>query len=200
MHDGFMSVTQAVPDAVLDIRYAGTYNFVGEPIDGYLAHRALLTREAASALSRAADTFRRDGYRVVVYDAYRPQRAVDHFVRWAGMPDERMRAAFYPDLEKGVLFERGYIARRSGHSRGSTIDLTICRMDGESVDMGGPFDFFGPVSAHGARGITDQQAQNRAYLCGVMEASGFCRYDEEWWHYTLAGEPYPETYFDFPID
>lgn len=200
MQEGFVSVTEAAPDAVLDIRYAGTYNFVGERIDGYGDHRALLTTQAAQALRGAADALRKDGYRLVIYDAYRPQRAVDHFIRWAQSPDERMRAAFYPDIDKAHLFARGYIIGRSGHSRGSTIDLTICRMDGESVDMGGPFDFFGPRSAHGAAGLTARQAENRAYLRRTMEAHGFQPYVEEWWHYTLRDEPYPETYFDFPIE
>lgn len=196
----FCYVTEYVPDALLDIRYAGENNFVGAPIDGYCAAQAILTRPAAQALASAAEAFRAQGLRLLIYDAYRPQRAVDHFVRWAQDPaDDRMKAAFYPALDKTELFPRGYIAARSGHSRGSTVDLTLVHADGTPLDMGGTFDFFGPVSAHGASGVTPAQLQNRKLLRRVMLAHGFADYSEEWWHYRLADEPYPDTYFDFPI-
>lgn len=200
MPENFCYVTDSVPDALLDIRYAGEYNFVGTPIDGYHAPRAILTRPAAKALAQAADALRVQGYRLLIYDAYRPQRAVDHFVRWAQAPsDDRMKAVFYPSLEKSELLPRGYIAARSGHSRGSTVDLTLADMDGTPVDMGGTFDFFSPVSAQDAAEITTAQRRNRRLLRRVMLAHGFTDYSEEWWHYRLADEPYPDTYFDFPI-
>ena len=200
MPQDFCYLTDFVVDALLDIRYAGENNFVGAPIDGYLAPRAILTRPAATALARAADALRAQGYRLLIFDAYRPQRAVDHFVRWAQSPaDDRMKPLFYPDLCKSELFPRGYIARRSGHSRGSTVDLTLSCPDGAPVDRGGTFDFFGPVSAHGAHGLSAGQLQNRELLRRVMLSHGFDDYSEEWWHYRLAKEPYPDTYFDFPV-
>lgn len=195
----FCDVSALIPDALLDIRYAGTHNFVGEPIDGYFAPQAILTRPAAQALCHAAADFRAMGYRILIYDAYRPQRAVDHFVRWAQTDDARMKAEFYPTLSKNELFPRGYIAARSGHSRGSTVDLTLVDGDGTPLDMGGAFDFFGPVSGHDAPGLTSLQRENRALLRRIMLAHGFTDYSEEWWHYRLANEPYPDTYFDFPI-
>ena len=199
MPETFCRITELIPDALMDIRYAGTHNFVGEPIDGYAAPQALLTIPAAQALQCAAADFRAMGLRMLVYDAYRPQRAVDHFVRWAQNDDQRMKAEFYPALEKSELFPRGYIAARSGHSRGSTVDLTLVQADGTPLDMGGEFDFFGPVSAHDAPGLTPLQRENRELMRRVMMKHGFTDYSEEWWHYRLADEPYPDTYFDFPI-
>jgi D-alanyl-D-alanine dipeptidase len=196
----FCDVATLIPDAVLDIRYAGYNNFVGRPVDGYHAARAILTRPAARALVRAADALRAQGYRLCLFDAYRPQRAVDHFMRWAQDPQDTCgKAQFYPQLEKKDLFPLGYIAARSGHSRGSTVDLTLAYPDGSAVDMGGPFDFFGPVSALYAAQITPAQRTNRALLHQAMTDAGFRDYSEEWWHYTLRDEPYPNTYFDFPI-
>ncbi len=199
--DGFVTLAEAVPDAILEIRYYSTYNFVGERIDGYEHPCALLTKEAARALKAASDDCVRRGYRLKIYDAYRPQRAVAHFVRWAAdTGDTRMKAPFYPNLDKSVLFAQGYIAEKSGHSRGSTVDLTLFDMKtGKEVDMGGTFDWFGGESHPDFRGITEAQYANRMLLREIMLAHGFKPLEEEWWHFTLANEPYPDTYFDFPV-
>lgn len=199
--DAFVLVSEAIPDALLDIRYYTTYNFVGARIDGYEAPVALLTREAASALRRVSDDFRKQGLRLVIYDAYRPQRAVDHFVRWAAdLSADSMKAVFYPEVDKADLFERGFIARRSGHSRGSTVDLTLFdERAGTPLDMGGPFDFFGELSHPDYAGVTPQQHANRMLLREAMLNRGFKPLSTEWWHFALIDEPYPDTYFDFPV-
>ena len=198
--DGFVSVSEVIPDVLLDVRYYSTYNFVGERVDGYEAPVVLLTKEAAAALSLVNADMRRKGLRLVLYDGYRPQRAVDHFVRWAESADDSMRAAFYPDVEKRALFERGFIARRSGHSRGSTIDLTLLdEKGGTPLDMGGPFDFFGELSHPDSPAVTPVQHENRMLLREAMLAHGFKPLSTEWWHFTLKDEPYPDTYFDFPV-
>ena len=198
---GFVALAEAVPDAILEPRYYSTYNFVGERIDGYEEPCALLTMEAARALREASDDCVRRGYRLKIYDAYRPQRAVAHFVRWASdLDDTRMKPYFYRDLDKSVLFERGYIAEKSGHSRGSTVDLTLFDMKtGKEVDMGGTFDWFGLESHPDYKGVTKEQYANRMLLREIMLAHGFKPLAEEWWHFTLANEPYPDTYFDFPV-
>ena len=199
--DGFVTLAEAVPDVILEIRYYSTYNFVGERIDGYEQPCALLSKEAAKALKAASDDCVKRGYRLKIYDAYRPQRAVAHFVRWAADVDDlRMKAPFYPNLDKSVLFKQGYIAERSGHSRGSTVDLTLFDMTtGKEVDMGGTFDWFGEESHPDYRGISAAQFKNRMLLREIMVAHGFKPLAEEWWHFTLANEPYPDTYFDFPV-
>ena len=198
--DGFVSVSEAIPDVLLDVRYYSTYNFVGERVDGYEAPVVLLTREAASALALVNQDMRAKGLRLVLYDGYRPQRAVDHFVRWAESADESMRAAFYPDVDKRDLFDRGFIARRSGHSRGSTVDLTLLvEKTGHLLDTGGPFDFFGEISHPDYSGITPEQHENRMLLREAMLAHDFKPLSTEWWHFTLKDEPYPDTYFDFPV-
>ena len=198
---GFAALAEAVPDVILEPRYYSTYNFVGERIDGYEEPCALLTKEAARALRAASDDCVRRGYRLKIYDAYRPQRAVAHFVRWASdVGDTRMKPYFYRDLDKSVLFERGYIAEKSGHSRGSTVDLTLFDMKtGKEVDMGGTFDWFGLESHPDYKGVTKEQYANRMLLREIMLAHGFKPLAEEWWHFTLASEPYPDTYFDFPV-
>lgn len=200
--EGFVYVTDVIATAQLEIRYFTGYNFIGTPIDGYLAPTAVLTQEAAEALKKAADLLEEQGYYIKIFDAYRPQQAVDHFVRWAqDLEDQRMKEYFYPEVEKELLFELGYIASRSGHSRGSTVDLTLVYKDSlEEVDMGSPFDFFGEISHHGTELISEKQARNRAVLRDAMLAAGFQLYPEEWWHYTLAAEPYPDQYFNFPVD
>ena len=199
--DGFVPLAEAVPDAILEIRYYSTYNFVGDRIDGYEQPCAILTKEAAKALKAASDECVKRGYRLKIYDAYRPQRAVAHFVRWADdVGDTRMKPHFYPNLDKSVLFKQGYIAERSGHSRGSTVDLTLFDMKtGKEVDMGGTFDWFGKESHPSYRNITKEQFANRMLLRDIMTTHGFKPIDEEWWHFTLANEPYPDTYFDFPV-
>jgi len=197
----FVLLSEAVPDALLEIRYYSTFNFVGSRIDGYDEPTALITKEAAAALKAVSDELAEKGYRLRVYDAYRPQTAVDHFMRWAlSVSDDRMRQYFYPGLEKAVLFPRGYIAEYSGHSRGSTVDLTLFDMKtGKDADMGGTFDFFGEISHPDFRGITEEQYNNRMILRQAMLAHGFEPFDMEWWHFTLADEPFPDTYFTFPV-
>ena len=197
----FVLLTDAVPDAILEIRYYSTYNFVGDRIDGYEQPVALLTREAAFALRQVSDELVQKGYRLKIYDAYRPQMAVSHFMRWAlDFEDTRMKPYFYPELEKDVLFPLGYIAEHSGHSRGSTVDLTLFDMTTEKeVDMGGTFDYFGELSHPDYTGITQEQYANRMLLREAMLAHGFKPLAEEWWHFTLAEEPYPDTYFTFPV-
>ena len=216
----FVALTDAVPDAILEIRYYGTYNFVGERIDGYLEPTALLTKEAAQALKAVSDEVIAKGYRLKIYDAYRPQDAVDHFVRWAqDVSDIRMKPYFYPDLDKSVLFEQEYIMAKSGHTRGSTVDLTLFDMATEKeVDMGGTFDWFGPEShpdfcgnpntgqytgnnskSPTGRSITEEQFNNRMILRKAMLNHGFKPLESEWWHFTLKNEPYPDTYFNHPV-
>lgn len=198
---GFVSVSDVIPDALLDVRYYTTYNFVGERIDGYEQPVVLMTKEAAAALALVNRDMRAQGLRLVVYDAYRPQRAVDHFVRWAeDVSDTRMKAIFYPEVDKADLFERGFIAKRSGHSRGSTVDLTLLdEKSGMLLDMGGPFDFFGELSHPDFAGVTTEQHANRMLLRDAMVTHGFRPLSTEWWHFTLVNEPYPDTYFDFPV-
>lgn len=199
----FVLLTDVVPDAILEIRYFGTYNFVGSRVDGYEQPTALLTKEAAAALKAVSDDVISQGYRLKIYDAYRPQKAVDHFVRWAeDLEDTRMKPYFYPELDKSVLFDQGYIDARSGHSRGSTVDLTLFDMTTEKeVDMGGTFDFFGELSHPDYVGeLTEQQIANRNILREAMMRHGFRPLDTEWWHFTLNEEPYPGTFFEFPVN
>ena len=209
----FVNITDVVPDVILEIRYFGTYNFVGARIDGYLQPTALLTREAADSLKAVSDDLKAQGYRLKIYDAYRPQCAVDHFVRWGkDLSDTLMKSYFYPNECKDSLFIKEYIATRSGHSRGSTLDLTLFDMRTEKeADMGGTFDWFGKESHPDCGGnpetgiyrqndtITAQQFENRMILRRAMLAHGFKPYDCEWWHFTLRNEPFPDTYFDIPV-
>jgi D-alanyl-D-alanine dipeptidase len=200
--DGFVDLADFLPDAILEIRYHTSYNFVGVPIDGYEQPTALLTREAAEALRAVSDDVIAQGYRLKIYDAYRPQCAVDHFVRWAAnIPDTLMKPYFYPDLDKSVLFEELYIMEKSGHTRGSTVDLTLFDMATEKeVDMGGTFDWFG-IESHPdyTATLTPEQYANRMILRDAMVRHGFKTLDSEWWHFTLKDEPYPDTYFTFPV-
>lgn len=198
--EGFVVVQEYVPDVMTDVRYYGTYNFVGEHIDGYDEPLVILTAEAADALRRASDDAVSRGYRLKVYDGYRPQRAVDHFCRWAETDDTSMKGYFYPDIDKADAFSLGYVARQSGHSRGSTVDITLFDMSlGRDADMGGTFDFFGGLSHSDYQGITDEQYANRMLLRDIMVSAGFVPITTEWWHFVLDGEPYPSTYFDFPV-
>ena len=197
----FVAIPDIVPDVILEIRYFGTYNFVGTRIDGYLAPTALLTRRAADSLRVVSDELRARGYRLKIYDAYRPQCAVDHFVRWAAdVADTAMRRYFYPDVDKSLLFEQEYIMEKSGHTRGSTVDLTLFDMAAEKeADMGGTFDWFGEESHPDYQGITEAQYANRMLLREAMLRHGFKPLESEWWHFTLVDEPYPDTYFNFPV-
>ena len=198
---GFVLLSDYVPHVVQEIRYYSTYNFIGERIDGYEEPVALLTKEAARALKSVAGELIVQGYRLKVFDAYRPACAVKHFVLW-GIEDQdvRMKPYFYPELEKQELFAKGYIAKQSSHSRGSAVDLTLLDMKtGKEVDMGSPFDLFSEASHPDYRGITDEQYENRMRLQRVMLRNGFQPIDCEWWHFALADEPYPDTYFAFPV-
>ena len=199
--EGFVYVTDAVPDVILDIRYYSTYNFLGVRVDDYNAPVAIITEEAARALVQVNAEVRAQGYLLRVFDAYRPQGAVDHFVRWAEDPNDILtKEYFYPDIAKDRIIPDGYIMERSGHSRGSTIDLTLVDMlTGKELDMGTAFDFFGIESHHWTPLITQEQTDNRMILRNAMERAGFVAYEGEWWHYTLGNEPYPDTFFDFPV-
>ena len=198
---GFVLLSDHVPGIVQEIRYFSTYNFVGDRIDGYEEPVAILTKEAARALKTVANQANVMGYRLKIFDAYRPATAVKHFVLW-GIEDldQRMKPFFYPELEKQALFTEGYIASKSSHSRGSTVDLTLLDMrTGKELDMGSPFDFFSEVSHPDCRTITDEQYANRMTLQELMTKNGFRPIDCEWWHFTLEDEPYPDTYFSFPV-
>lgn len=199
---GFVLLGDRIPDAILEMRYYSTYNFIGERIHGYEEPVALCTREAAAALQGVSQEMLSLGYRLKIYDAYRPQTAVDHFVAWAeNTQDTRMKEYFYQKQEKAKLFENGFIAKRSGHSRGSTIDLTLFDMrTGKDVDMGSTFDLFDDISwSEYAGELTTVQRQNRVLLRSVMIRFGFLPLESEWWHFTLKDEPYPDTYFRFPV-
>jgi len=201
--DGFVYLDVVVPQLQVDLRYAGTHNFVGDKIDGYQSQRPIITRQAALALKKVQEDLQPFGLGLKVFDAYRPQRAVDHFVRWAkDIKDTRMKSEFYPHVNKEHLFRDDYIASKSGHSRGSTIDLTIVALgdkDGGELPMGTAFDFFGPESWPEHRNISPEQRAHRLLLQTIMKKYGFKSYAKEWWHFTLANEPYPDTYFDFPV-
>lgn len=197
---GFVVLGEFIPDIIQEIRYYSTYNFVGERIDGYEVPCALMTREAAEALKKVSDDVMKMGYRLKVFDAYRPQMGVDHFMRWAESNDTSMKAYFYPKIAKDRIIPEGYVDRKSGHSRGSTIDLTLFDMKtGKEVDMGGTFDHFGIESHPDYKKITKAQYKNRMILRDVMIKHGFKPLATEWWHFTLKDEPYPDTYFTFPV-
>lgn len=197
----FVTLQDIDPTIPQEIRYFTAHNFTGAPVDGYLAPECILTRAAAEALRRAQQRFAQQGYTLKVYDCYRPQQAVDDFVRWAGnLGDQRTKAEFYPHVDKSTLFRDGYIDYHSGHSRGSTVDLTIVRLPDESVDMGTEFDYFDPLAHTLDPHIQGAQLANRLLLEDILQEQGFVNYVNEWWHFTYQPEPYPDTYFDFPVD
>lgn len=202
--DGFVYVDQVIPDVMVDLRYHSDNNFIGRPVDGYETSRLIMTAEAARALKQVHMELERFGLGLKIFDAYRPQRAVDHFVRWAkDTSDNRMKAFYYPDIEKKDLFSKGYIADKSSHSRGSTVDLTIVYRDPDGhfkeLDMGSGFDFFSPLSWPSNLSIGPVSRAHRMLLQKLMVANGFVPYAEEWWHFTLKDEPFPNEYFDFPV-
>ncbi len=201
MHGDFAFVDQLVPGIRWDAKYATWDNFTGKPVDGYLANRIAGTRALCAALARARDKAASLGFGLLLWDGYRPQRAVDCFLRWSQRPEDgRTKPRHYPNISRADMLEKGYVAAKSGHSRGSAVDLTLYYLaTGELAPMGGGHDLMDPVSHHGAKGITLVEAINRQYLRSIMNTSGFSSYDCEWWHYTLEGEPYPGTYFDFPV-
>jgi len=197
---GFDKIYNVIDDAVFDLRYYSPYNFTGHKIRGYKAPVAYMTKEALQALAVAAAELRSQGYRIVVWDAYRPQKAVDDFVAWINDPKDPGNKSFYPDLEKSDLIAGDYIMPKSDHTRGSTIDLTIIKKNGISVDMGGMFDLFSERSHPDFRRLTKKQRRNRRILRDAMVKAGFKPLDSEWWHFTLENEPYPDTYFNFDVE
>ncbi|MFI9452334.1 D-Ala-D-Ala dipeptidase VanX [Amycolatopsis sp. NPDC052450] len=201
MNDDFVFVDEVVSGIRWDAKYATWDNFTGKPVDGYLVNRIAGTRAFCVALEKARDRAGELGFGLLLWDGYRPQRAVDRFMRWAEEPEDgRKKSRHYPNIERPQMFEQGYVATKSGHSRGSTVDLTLYHLDtGELAEMGGDHDLMDVVSHHGAAGVTEEATKNREHLRAVMEGSGFNAYECEWWHYNLKDEPYPDTYFDFPI-
>lgn len=198
--EGFVYVDDVIPDAVLEIRYATAHNFTASPIDGYDKPLAILTVQAAEALQKAAALAAQDGWRLHIYDAYRPQQALDCIAAWEQTQDTAGKAEFYPNMEKGALFTDGYLSKYSRHTRGSTVDLTLQRADtDELIDMGSPYDLLDALSNYGAAGLTPEQHANREMLRALMDEAGFDSIATEWWHFQLRGEPYPKTYFDFPV-
>lgn len=199
---GFVYLDEVIPAADYDIRYYGDHNFVGAQVDGYKAPYAIMTAQAAKALKAVGDDLAAKGYKLVIYDAYRPQKAVDHFIRWSkDSQDQLTKDEFYPDTDKSKLFKLGYLASKSGHSRGSTVDLSIAGIKtGKLVDMGSGFDRLGSISWHGSKLVSKAQTANRNLLKAAMEKRGFKAYSKEWWHYTLVKEPFPKTYFNFDIE
>ncbi len=201
MNDDFVFVDEVAPGLRWDAKYATWDNFTGKPVDGYRANRVVGTRALCAALESAREKAGSLGFGLLLWDGYRPQRAVDCFLRWSRQPEDgRTKPRHYPRIARAEMVEKGYVAAKSGHSRGSTVDLTLYHLHtGELAAMGGDHDLMDPVSHHGASGITRAEARNRHHLRAVMETCGFRPYEREWWHYTLRDEPYPDTYFDFPV-
>lgn len=199
--DGFVYVDEIVPGLFVDLKYCTSDNFLGEPVDGYQAPRVIATAPAARALSAVHEELTLFGLGLHIFDAYRPQQAVEHFIRWAQDDSEaRTQQAFYPERHKQQLFDEGYISKRSSHTRGSTFDLTVATLEDDTpLDMGTAFDFFGPASWPQWPDATQAQKANRLLLRGIMGKHGFEPHDYEWWHFTLTAEPFPDTYFDFPV-
>jgi len=196
MHGDFVFVDELVPGIRWDAKYATWDNFTGRPVDGYLANRIVGSRALCAALGRARDSAASSGFGLLLWDGYRPQRAVDCFLRWSKQPEDgRTKRRHYPNIDRFEIVERGYVAAKSGHSRGSAIDLTLYDLANGTLDH----DVMDSVSHHGTKAITQAEARNRRALWSIMEASGFSSFDCEWWHYSLRHEPYPDTYFDFPI-
>jgi D-alanyl-D-alanine dipeptidase len=201
METGFVFLDEVLPGIRWDAKYATWDNFTGTPVDGYEVNRIVGSHALAEALLEAKLRAAVLGLGLLLWDGYRPQRAVNRFIEWSAQPEDgRTKTRFYPNIDRAGMFTKGYVAPKSGHSRGSAVDLTLYRLDsGELAPMGGRHDLMDARSHHGARGISGIEAQNRRTLCSVMEHSGFDRYDYEWWHYSLSDEPHPDTYFDFPI-
>lgn len=201
MEKGFVFLDEALPGIRWDAKYATWDNFTGKPVEGYELNRIVGTHALAAALLAVQEQSANLGYGLLLWDGYRPQRAVDRFLQWSEEPEDGLaKSKHYPNINRSEMFQLGYVAAQSSHSRGSAIDLTLYRVDtGALVPMGGGFDLMDVISHHEAKGITEAEAQNRRLLRSIMESSGFNSYDYEWWHYTLKNEPYPTTYFDFPI-
>ncbi|MFD2552503.1 M15 family metallopeptidase [Bizionia sediminis] len=200
--DGFVYGTDLIPNIDVTLRYFSTNNFVGDTITGYQANTLIVTKPTAEALKKVQAELAKEQLGLRVYDAYRPQRAVNHFIAWAkNLNDTLMKQSFYPKVEKQHLFRDGYIASKSGHSRGSTVDVTIIDLKtNKALDMGSPYDYFGEMSWVAHKNLTPLQKKNRARLQKVMRTNGFRNYAQEWWHFTLKNEPFPDTYFDFVVE
>ncbi len=196
----FAEISTVIDDAAYDIRYYSANNFTGNKIQGYKAPRAYMTKKALAALAVAAADLRAQGYRLLIWDAYRPQKAVDNFVAWINDPNDDGDKTFYPTLKKSNLLAGNYIMAKSGHTRGSTVDLTLIKKDGSFVDMGGTFDLFSEISHPDYKKITKKQKRNRQILRDAMVKAGFKPIDSEWWHFTLKDEPYKDTYFNFDVE
>jgi len=201
MEAGFIFLDEALGAVRWDAKYATWDNFTGTPVDGYEVNRVVGSLALAAGLLEAQTRAAAIGFGLLLWDAYRPQRAVDHFLEWAVRPEDgRTKARFYPNIDRGEMFTAVYVAPRSAHSRGCAVDLTLYHLErGELAAMGGGHDLMDTRSHHGAPGVSETEARNRRSLCSIMEHSGFRRYECEWWHYSLADEPHPDTYFDFPI-
>ena len=202
---GFVYLQDIAPEIALELRYFSSNNFVGDTVDGYLNHKCILTLQTADALAAVQKELKSIGYGLKVFDAYRPQQAVDHFVRWAkDITDTKMKMQYYPNIDKSHLFTQGYISAKSGHTRGSTVDLTIIYRDGpkkgSQLDMGTPWDFFSPMSWPESMDVSKEQKANRLFLQKTMKKQGFIPLKEEWWHFTLKDEPFPNSYFNFPVN
>ncbi len=198
---GFVYINEIIKDVDLDIRYSSNDNFIGKNINGYNSPVAIGTTELASALQEVQNDLKHFGYGIKIFDAYRPQKAVNHFLRWSTNDDILMKDLFYPNIDKKNLFKEGYIASRSGHSRGSTVDLTIIDINNKKeLDMGTVYDFFGIESSYGFTGLTPEQRSNRLLLNSIMNKFGFKALETEWWHFTLENEPFPDTYFNFNVE
>jgi len=202
LNKDFVYLKDIMPNLRSDLRYYGSNNFIGKPIEGYINPKCILSKEAATALKKVQDELERLGFGLLVYDAYRPQMAVDHMIRWSQVPEDiSMKVEFYPNINKKDLFAKGYISAKSGHSRGSTVDLTIVSLKTKQIlNMGSPYDLFDDISGVDTNQITKNQKSLRSLLKRRMEKHGFQSYEKEWWHFTLKDEPYPDTYFNFPIE
>jgi D-alanyl-D-alanine dipeptidase len=201
MESGFAFLDEVLHGVRWDAKYATWDNFTGKPVDGYEINRIVVSLALADALIEAKRRAAALGFGLLLWDGYRPQRAVNRFVQWSALPEDgRTKDRHYPNIERAEMFAKGYIAAKSSHSRGSAVDLTLYRLDsGELAAMGGGFDFMDERSHHGAKGVSGVEAHNRESLCSIMTDSGFEPYDREWWHYKLRDEPFPDSYFDFPI-
>lgn len=201
MEKGFVFLDEMLHGIRWDAKYATWDNFTGKPVEGYEVNRIVGTQSLALALREAQSRAAALGYGLLLWDGYRPKSAVDYFLRWAKQPEDNLtKEKYYPNIERAEMVAKGYVASQSSHSRGSTIDLTLYRLDtGTLVSMGSSFDFMDERSYHTAKGITSAEAQNRKCLRKIMESSGFQSYSFEWWHYGLIHEPYPNTYFNFAV-
>ena len=199
---GFVYVQDLIPSIQVDLRYYSQQNFLGTKVDGYHKNIAILTNEAAQALKNVQNELLQENLSILFYDGYRPQVAVNHFVRWSrDLKDTLQKKQFYPDISKQYLFKEGYISSKSGHSRGSTLDVTLIDLTtGEALDMGSSFDFFGMQSWFNYNLLSDEQKSNRLRLREIMVKYGFAFYEKEWWHFTLQNEPFPDVYFDFEVN